>query len=167
MSLNETVTTDLASVTPTGVIGTPLIPLDTVSTQEATNGLIGLQAGLDLRFQVSSQIHTRGFIRTGGFYNPTEITNSVASFSDGLLFDSEPETSLTKSTGSFLAELGGRVYVDLFHDDTVSGYVGYEATWIDGIALAPANFLGDGSNGVDTANTLFFHAITFGLRMNF
>jgi len=50
VSLNETVTTDLASVTPTGVIGTPLIPLDTVSTQEATNGLIGLQAGLDLRF---------------------------------------------------------------------------------------------------------------------
>ena len=167
VSLNETVTTDLASTTPTGVLGTPLIPLNTIAVQEATNGLIGLQAGLDLRFQVSRQIYTRGFIRTGGFYNPTEVTSSLNTFTNGTLFDSEEGTRETKSTGSFLAEVGGRIYVDLFHDDTVSGYAGYEATWIDGIALAPAAFTGDGTSGVDTANTLFFHAITFGLRVNF
>ena len=166
VSLREVATTDLFTPTPTGVVGTPLIPVNTVATREATNGLIGLQAGLDLRFQVSRQIYTTGFIRTGGYYNPTEVTSTLNSFSDGLLFDSEPDTTITKSTGSFLAEVGGRVYVDLYHN-LVSSYVGYEATWIDGIALAPTAFLNDGTAGVDTANTLFFHAITFGLRMDF
>ena len=167
LSLNDTATTDLSSVVATAPTpGAPFIPLNTVASQEATNGLIGLQAGLDLRFQVSQQIYTRGFIRTGGFYNPTEVTSTVESFSNGTLFDSEPVTRETKSTGSFLAEIGGRLYVDLY-EDAVSGYVGYEATWIDGIALAPPAFLGDGTSGVDTANTLFFHAITFGLRMDF
>ena len=166
VSLTETATTEISSSVPTGVAGTPLIPLDTVSLREASNGLIGLQAGLDLRFPVSQYIYTTGFIRTGGFYNPTEVISAVDSFTDGLLFDSEPVTRQTKSTGSFLAEVGGRIYVDLY-EDSISTYVGYEATWIDGIALAPAAFLNDGTSGVDTANTLFFHAITFGLRMNF
>ena len=115
---------------------------------------------------IRDRIYTTGFIRTGGYYNPTEVTSTLNSFSDGLLFDSEPDTTITKSTGSFLAEVGGRVYVDLYHN-LVSSYVGYEATWIDGIALAPTAFLNDGTAGVDTANTLFFHAITFGLRMDF
>ena len=167
VSLTDTATTDLSGVASTGPVGgAPVIPLNTISTREATNGLIGLQAGLDLRFPVSSQIYTTGFIRTGGYYNPTEVTSSLNSFSDGVLFDSEPGTRETKSTGSFLAEVGGRIYVDLY-EDAVSTYVGYEATWIDGIALAPPAFLSDGTSGVDTANTLFFHAITFGLRMNF
>jgi len=167
VSLSDTATTDLASTTLTGPgIGAPLIPINTVSSQEATNGLIGLQAGLDLRYQLAQQIHATGFIRTGGYYNPTEVTSSLSSFSGGALFDSEPDTTQTKSTGSFLAEVGGRIYVDLY-GDAISSYVGYEATWIDGIALAPPAFLSDGTSGVDTANTLFFHAITFGLRMNF
>ena len=128
--------------------------------------MIGLQAGLDLRFPISQQIYTTGFLRTGGYYNPTEVNSSLESFSAGVLFDSEPTTRQTKSTGSFLAEVGGRIYVDLY-EDTISSYVGYEATWIDGIALAPPAFFGDGTSGVDTANTLFFHAVTFGIRMNF
>jgi hypothetical protein len=166
VSLTDTVTAELTSTTSTGVAGAPLIPIDTVSTREATNGLIGLQAGLDLRFPISQQIYTTGFLRTGGYYNPTEVNSSLESFSAGVLFDSEPTTRQTKSTGSFLAEVGGRIYVDLY-EDTISSYVGYEATWIDGIALAPPAFFGDGTSGVDTANTLFFHAVTFGIRMNF
>ncbi len=167
LSLTETARTELFSVVPSGPIAqTPPIPLNTFSTREATNGLIGLQAGLDLRYQVAQQIYTTGFIKTGGYYNPTEVTSSLESFTDGIPFDSEPETRATKSTGSFLAEVGGRVYVDLY-EDSISAYAGYEATWIDGIALAPTAFLNDGSAGVETANTLFFHAVTFGLRMNF
>ncbi len=167
VSLTDTVTTDLSGVTPTGPIGqAPLIPLNTVSTREASNGLIGLQAGLDLRYQIAQQLYTTGFIRTGGYYNPTEVSSSLNSFSNGALFDSEPETKTSKSTGSFLAEVGGRIYVDLY-EDSIAAYVGYEATWIDGIALAPTAFLSDPAAGVETANTLFFHAVTFGLRMNF
>jgi len=166
VSLHESATVDLDSLAPTGVAGAPLIPVNTVSTREAGNSLIGLQAALDLRYQISQQIHSTGFIRTGGYYNPTEVVSSLETFSGGALFDSEPTTRETKSTGSFLAEVGGRVYVDLY-GDAVSTYVGYEATWIDGVALAPPAFLSDGTSGVDTANTLFFHAITFGLRMSF
>jgi len=154
-------------LTPTGPLDqTPPIPLNTVATQEATNGLIGIQAGLDLRFHLTQQIYTTAFIRTGGYYNPTEVTSTLESFTEAGLFDSEIPTTASKSTGSFLAEVGGRLYVDLY-EDSISAYVGYEATWIDGIALAPVAFLNDGTGGVDTANTLFLNAVTFGIRMNF
>ena len=156
LSYTETAEATASSPPPPAPPGVILPPTSTTSFQEGSNGLIGIQAGLDLRLPISQQIYATGFIRTGGFYNPTEVTSSLAGVS----------TSETKSTGSFLAEVGGRVYFDIFRD-SISAYAGYEATWIDGIALAPAQFLNPPGAGVDTSNTLFFQAVTFGLRMNF
>jgi len=53
------------------------------------------------------------------------------------------------------------VYADIV-PNTASLYVGYEATWIDGIAVAPAQLIPSNFGGVETANTVFFQAVTFG-----
>ena len=166
-SFKENVTSTIDSVAIPGPVGaTPVVPTTTVASREATNGLIGLQAGLDLRYPIAQQLYTTGFIRTGGYYNPTEVSSSQGTFVNGALFDSIPDATSTFSTGSFLAEVGGRLYVDLYKD-SVSAYAGYEATWIDGVALAPSAFLSPPGGEVDTRNTIFFQAVTFGIRMDF
>lgn len=135
------------------------LPIDFTSTQttEATNALIGLQVGFDINCPISNSLYLNGFIRTGGYANPTEVTTTV---SDTVT----PASTIyqeTKSTGSFLGEVGGRMYCDIV-PTSAAVYVGYEATWIDGVALAPAQLLPTENSGVETANTPFFHAITFG-----
>ncbi len=146
--------------------GLPPVPSTDLTNLAADNGLIGLQAGLEINMPVSQYFHVEGFIRGGGYYNPTEVGQSTQTIAGGqfvnppLLGDRN-----TKSTGSFLGEVGGRLFVD-FIPDAVSGYVGYEATWIDGIALAPAQLVA-APGVVDTANTLFYQAVTFGVQMQF
>ena len=130
-------------------------------TTEATNILLGLQGGLELNYPIADGIRINGFGRFGGYTNPTEVTFGTT---DAL--GATTENSITKQTGSFLAEIGGRLYVDIF-PSVLSVYVGYEATWIDGLALAPAQFFDGGANGVETANTPFFNAATLGLRWTY
>lgn len=140
------------------------IPFPRTSRQdfEAINNLIGLQAGLRYDQSLGQYFRSSGFIRTGGYMNPTKVRTSLeSSIVDGFP-DVTLDTENTKSTGSFLAEVGGRMYVDLAPGCALYG--GYEATWIDGVALAPTSFLSPTSNEVETANTLFMHAITFGVH---
>ncbi len=131
-------------------------------TTEATNALIGLQTGLELNIPMNRYFYVNSFIRAGGYMNPTEVTTSVSDTVSTV----ETQTSQTKSTGSFLGEVGGRLYVDIV-PNSVSSYVGYEATWIDGVALAPAQLITTGATGIQTGNTPFFHAISFGLNFNY
>lgn len=140
--------------------GLPPVTFTQTQSTEATNALIGLQGGLELNFPVSQSVYLNSFIRTGGYMNPTEVIDRTTT-TTGLF---PVENRRTKSTGSFLGEVGGRVYVDLI-PNCVATYAGYEATWIDGAAVAPAQLLNAGS--VDTANTPFFHAVTFGLNMTY
>jgi len=146
--------------------GIPPVDNTQVNTLAADNGLIGLQAGLEITLPLTRYIYGETFIRGGGFYNPTEVSTGSQLITGGEFLDPEDiGQRFTKSTGSALGEVGGRLFVD-FVPGTLSGYVGYEATWIDGIALAPAQVASTGI-GVDTANTLFFQAVTFGCRMQF
>ncbi|MFT5302846.1 MAG: hypothetical protein ACI87E_004030 [Mariniblastus sp.] len=141
--------------------GAPFLFTQTETT-EATNALIGLQAGLEFNVPVTQDIYVNSFIRTGGYMNPTEVITSVRNNVSGLV---GAEQRQTKSTGSFLAEVGGRLYVDIV-PNAMSTYVGYEATWIDGLAVAPDQILNT-SGGIETANTPFFHAVTFGLNFSY
>lgn len=126
---------------------------------EATNSLIGLQGGLELNFPVTDFIYFNSYIRAGGYYNPVEVGSS--SFNDFTLASTSNGT--TGGTEAFLGEVGGRLSLDLL-PNCVSGYVGYEATWIDGIALIPANVNLVGGT-IDTNNTAFFEAVTFGVQI--
>lgn len=139
-------------------------PFDAAQSQtlEAINHLIGLQAGLRYEKSVSRYFRGAGFIRAGGYYNPTKVRTSFEAGPTAILPLETLDTEATKSTGSLLVEAGGKVYLDFAPN--CAAYAGYEATWIDGIALAPPSFLTTESGEVETANTLFMHAITFGMR---
>jgi len=153
-----------------GAIGAT-VTNDTVTDQsiEAINNLIGLQAGLRFEKRMTQYFRSAAFIRTGGYFNPSRLVlGNTATVTDGLTgIDGSATTvnDLSKSTGSFLVELGGKVYMDLSPNAAL--FAGYEATWIDGIALAPPQFLNAATTGeVETANTLFFHSVTAGVRIN-
>jgi hypothetical protein len=150
--------------------GSPSLPAVDRQSFEAINNIIGLQAGLNVDYQLTQWFKLKGFIRTGGYVNPTKVyfNNTQSAAGDTAELAS---FQLNKSTGTFLAETGGRIYVDL-RPGAVQLYGGYEATWIDGVALAPTQYLtvdvdGNRTDTVQTANTLFMHAITFGLRMSY
>ncbi|QEG22594.1 hypothetical protein [Mariniblastus fucicola] len=139
-------------------------PFDTERRQsiEAINNLIGLQAGLRHDKQLTQYFRAAGFIRAGGYFNPTKVRTSNQAGVVGVPPTELFRTESTKSTGSLLAEVGGKVYLDFA--PSCSLFAGYEATWIDGVALAPPSFLSAETGEVETANTLFMHAITFGMR---
>ncbi len=126
-----------------------------------SNSAIGGQVGLELNMPLAQTVYVHGFIKVGGLGNATKVDR----FSDTNIGD--PITSRdTKGIATFLAQTGGRVYVELLPRHLHS-YAGYEATWIDGVAIAPTQFLSTGTEPVVTANTIFWHAITFGLRYQF
>ena len=146
--------------------GLPSLTTTQFDTLSADNGLIGIHTGLEITFPISQSLYAETFIRGGGYYNPTEVASSSQQSVGGQLLTSPlAGPRETKSTGSFLGEVGGRLFFDVV-PDAVSCYVGYEATWIDGIALAPAQLFA-APDTVDTANTLFFQAVNFGIRMKF
>ncbi len=130
-------------------------------TIEATNALIGLQGGVEFNYPITQSMYINGFGRFGGYTNPTEVTTGTTDIMGNVSGGTQ-----TKATGSFLGEVGGRLYIDIF-PNALSVYVGYEATWIDGLALAPAQVLTTGLNGVETANTPFFNAATIGLKWTY
>ena len=137
-----------------------------VDALSADNSLVGLQVGVEIVLPLAQWFHAEGFIRGGGFYNPTEVTSTTQDLVGGQFIDpplAGPRT--TSSSESLLGEVGGRLFFDLV-PGSVSGYLGYEATWIDGIALAPAQLL-SAAGSVDTSNTLFYQGVTFGVRMEF
>ena len=165
VSLREETRTEVDGETTFLIAGDGPVDATQFDSLSADNGLIGLQAGLEITLPITRYLYAETFIRGGGYYNPTEVSRGSQLLADGLFSDPLNGPRDTKSTGSFLAEVGGRLFFDLI-PDTVSGYVGYEATWIDGIALAPAQ-LTTLPGTVDTANTLFYQAINFGVRMKF
>ncbi len=142
--------------------GTPSVNVESDSTVEATNILMGLQTGFEFNKPIVNGIYANAFIRVGGYYNPTEVNTTDVSSIAALT-----QTTQTKSTGSFVGEVGGRVYYDLV-PNCAALYAGYEATWIDGLALSPPQLLtATTTPSIETANTPFFHAVTFGLRFTY
>ena len=131
---------------------------DTENRFETANNLIGAQVGALMNFPISRDLYLNGFIRTGVYGNFMRL-------------DVDADTSLTdptfqrfeRSTSSFVAEVGGKLFVDLL-PGCLSGFTGYEATWMDAVALAPVQAQTLEPTGINTRNTPFFHAITFGLQ---
>ena len=165
LSLTEEVRTEVdgGAEVPAGI---PALPASQINRLSADNSLIGLQIGLEFTVPLAQSFYAEGFIRGGGYFNPTEVTTDSQAIAVGAgLAPPVDGPRATSSSESLLAEVGGRLFFDLV-PDTVAGYVGYEATWIDGIALAPAQLFATAGT-VDTSNTLFYQGVTFGVRMSF
>lgn len=152
------------SLTVNPVTGGAPITVTQTTVTEATNILLGGQTGFEFNLPVNQSVWANAYIRAGGYFNPTEVNQSVA---NNTSLAPPITNTATENTGSFMAEVGGRVYVDLL-PNAATLYVGYEANWIDGIALAPAQLLTDfTTNGIETTTTPFFHAVTAGIRVQY
>ena len=135
-----------------------LIEFDSENSIETTNNLVGAQIGALMNFPISRDIYLNGFIRTGVYGNFMRLD----AISDTSLTD-ESFQRIERSTSAFVAEIGGKLFVDLLPGH-LSGFTGYEATWLDAVALAPAQALTLEPTGINSRNTPFFHALTFGLQ---
>jgi hypothetical protein len=150
---------DLSFETET-TITTPFGDFDLLTENEihTRNPMIGIQIGGEFNMPISRDIYVNGFIRSSGMSNFTELqTREITTITDEVLREE------TKQTGTFIGEVGGRIYTDLI-PNCLSGFIGYEATWIDGVALAPTQGDFATTGAVFTGVTPFFQAITFGLR---
>lgn len=154
--LNELLTFTTDSVIDIAPLG--LVDFESENSIETTNNLVGAQIGALMNLPISRDIYFNGFIRTGVYGNFMRL-------------DTSAETSLTdvttqrieESTSAFVAEVGGKLFVD-FVPGSLSGFTGYEATWLDAVALAPVQALTTEPTSINTRNTPFFHALTFGIQ---
>ena len=135
---------------------------------EAENSLVGLQIGLEYNQPVAQSVFLTVFGRAGGYYNGTEFdTATRTSDSFGLTVPTNVVTRRVQSTEAFVADLGGRVNFQIV-PNCLSTFIGYEASVIDGIALSAANVADQNfTSGIDTNNTLFFQAVTFGVNLTY
>lgn len=137
--------------------------LQTEGASRTRNSMIGAQVGLEINQPVARDIYLQGFIKVAGLGNQTRLTET--SFDN--LSNVVSVNELTKSTGTFVGQTGGRVYFEMI-PRRMASWVGYEATWIDGVAIAPPQLLNTELNApVVTANTIFWHAITFGVKIGY
>lgn len=133
------------------------------STIETSNSLYGGQFGFEYNLPITQQIYFSTTGKVGVFANPAEMkqtdTNNV---------DPDPVFSeRSKNTGAFLGEVNARFYCEII-PSTLSAFVGYDAMIIDGVAIAPAQFLTtDPAIGLETSNSPFFNSITFGVLMEY
>lgn len=132
--------------------------LDSDNSIETRNALLGGQVGALINIPISRDIYINGFIRSGGFLNFVEM-RTVADTTA-----SEPiANTIRRNTGSFVGEAGGKVYFDAI-PGSLSFFLGYEATWIDNVALAPVQAQTLTPTEITTGVTPFFHAVTFGAQ---
>ena len=156
VSFNEDLDFQTATEVPT-----PLGAVDIFSENELSvrNSMLGGQVGALINHQVSRDIYVQGFIRAGGYANFIEMRT----FAD--TNQTDPQGGLfRRDQSAFIGEVGGKIFCDVI-PGTMSGFVGYEATWLDDVAVAPAQAV----NGllpteIIAGDTPFFHAISFGMQ---
>ena len=128
----------------------------------ANNNIMGFQGGFEFNVPVCQGIYVSSVNKFGGYYNPTEVTTTNFDSING-----STQFKQSKATGTFVAELGGRLNFEVV-PNCLTCFVGYDAMWIDGIALAPPQFLTTNPlAGVDTTNTPFFQSIIVGVNLGY
>lgn len=159
--LEERVQVD-TSTTITPPVPLPIFQFDTSTIVDAKNPLLGAQVGAELDFQLTQNINIQGFIKAGGYEN----FSSASIFQATTGFD-DTESDRQKSAGSFVGEVGGRAYFIVL-PGSCSFYAGYEAMWIDNVALAPVQFItvNNANNDVILGVTPFIHGAVFGFEFH-
>ena len=161
VSFNETV--DFSSSTVFAFPGAPPVTVLTDTAVEARNHMFGFEIGAEFNRPIAQDIHLTSYIRVAALANPTRVETST--FED--LGGTTTTTLASKSTGTGLFEFGGRLNYAVV-PGAGNFYLGYEGTFIDGIALAPAQLVTEGiGGGVETSNTPYFGGLVFGFQYNF
>lgn len=156
ISFNEELEFNSDSTFMAGPLGT--MDFDTENTFETRNALLGAQIGALVNIPISRDIYINGFIRSGGYVNFVELRTA----GNNTLVDPTSDT-LRRNTHSFVGEVGGKIYCDII-PGLFSIFGGYEATWLDNVALAPVQAQSLTPTRIITEETPFFHSVTFGAQ---
>jgi len=136
-------------------------------TTSTTNNLYGVQIGIDGKLMERDRLSLDGLLKLGLFDN-----NATQSAGVSLQKVVHPASASTNRV-AFAGEAGLQLRYRLSTDLTLK--VGYEALWLAGVALAPAQIAqtstsasGDVSAlAVDTGANVLFQGVTFGLERAF
>ncbi|MBV5330815.1 MAG: BBP7 family outer membrane beta-barrel protein [Chlorobium sp.] len=132
-----------------------------------TNNLYGLQIGAEGKIFERGRFSIGGLMVGGGYLNHAEESTGVS------IFKVVRPSSASSNTLAFLGEAG--LHCDYQVTNGLSLKVGYQAIWIDGVALAPGQIqetyttLPDtvSSLGVNTSSSVLYHGGTVGLKYVF
>jgi hypothetical protein len=159
MTLNETVVVD-------SNFTNPLVAdfLQVQTNADVVNTLAGLGIGAEFRKPLMRDLFVVAAIRGGVFNN---VARSRITAAQTLFGFPNGETtfiddSLTNVAG--VGELSVRLHYDI-SPGTISIYTGYEAMWLDGVAVAPAQVLSaltPAAPFINTSNTIFSQGFTVG-----
>ncbi len=164
VSLRESIDVDANYINPF----LPGFAFNLGTTNETRNYMPGFGIGLECRRPIIRDIFFVGGIKGSLLANFA----STSTVSTGTLFLGNSisttlfEDSLTHAAG--LLELNARFHYDI-SPGNVSLYAGYEAFWMDGVAVAPAQLLQAFSpqSELSTSNTTFVHGLALGMMIRF
>lgn len=136
-------------------------------TTATTNNLYGVQVGVDGKILERDRFSLDGILKLGLFDN-----NATQSAGVSLQKVVHPASAQTNRV-AFVGEAGLQLRYRLSEELTLK--VGYEALWLDGVALAPAQIQQTDTSptgvvsalGVDTGSNVLFQGVTFGLERAF
>ena len=138
---------------------------------DTRNNLYGFQIGADGKLFQRGRFSIDGLVKAGIFDNNAQESTGVS------IYRTVYWESASTNRAAFLGELGLRCKYQL--TERLSLKAGYEAMWLQGVALAPAqinNTLSHGTPitdvyvqalGIDSSSGVFFHGATAGLEYSF
>lgn len=164
MSLNETATVDANFFNP--LVG-DFLQIQTRS--ETRNPLKGLGIGAEFRQPICRDMFFVGSVRGAVFHNAasSQVTAAQTLFGNANGTTTFIDDTETKTAG--IGEISARIHYDVI-PGSVSLFGGYEAMWLDGVAVAPAQILSVSTPAVpfvNTQNTIFAHGLSVGGMVRF
>ena len=146
-----------------------LVPLEGFKpfwNTSTTNNLYGLQIGADGKIWERGRFSINGLIKAGAYVNNAEESTGVS------IYKVLRPSSTTTNHAAFVGEIGLQCKYQV--SKGLGLKVGYEALWLEGIALAPGQIRETYITQPDTVHALgvsrsgvFFHGATAGLAYSF
>ncbi len=164
MSLEETATVNANFFNP--LVGN-FLQIETRS--ETSNPLKGLGIGAEFRRPFTRDMFFVGSIRGGVFHNAASSRVTAAQTLFGAPNGTTTFIDDTETKTAGVGEISARIHYDIIPGN-VSLYGGYEAMWLDGVAVAPAQILSVSTPAlpfVNTQNTIFAHGLSVGGMVRF
>ena len=130
-----------------------------------TNNLYGLQIGVDAKILELGRFSLDGLIKVGLFDNHAEQSTGVS------LQKVVHPSAATTNHAAFASEAGLQLKYQLIEGLALKA--GYEALWLDGVALAPGQIretltlANVRALGVNRGSSVLFQGATFGLEYSF
>lgn len=132
-----------------------------------TNYLYGLQIGADGKIWERGRFSIKGLVKAGAYVNNAEESTGVS------IFKVVRPSSTTTNHAAFVGEIGLQCKYQVSKGLALK--VGYEALWLEGVALAPGQIQetyttkpSDAVNALGVSGSgVFFHGATAGLEYSF